>query len=63
MSEVPLLGLVALPADIPEHDLTRGQVGAVVEHLERDGNAALLVEFSDRTPLVCDGILRLEISW
>jgi len=37
MSSVPLLGLVALPADIPEHDLTHGQVGAVVEHLERDG--------------------------
>ena len=29
------------------HRLTRGQIGSVVEHLERDGREALLVEFSD----------------
>lgn len=45
--KVPLLALVALTEDLPDHGLTRGQIGTVVEHLERDGDRALLVEFSD----------------
>jgi hypothetical protein len=44
---IPLLALVALTEDLPDHRLTRGQIGTVVEHLERDGYGALLVEFSD----------------
>jgi hypothetical protein len=44
---IPLLALVALTEDLPDHRLTRGQIGTVVEHLERDGDRALLVEFSD----------------
>jgi hypothetical protein len=44
---IPLLALVALTEDLPDHRLTRGQIGSVVEHLERDGDRALLVEFSD----------------
>ena len=47
MIEVPLLAAVALVADIPEKGLTRGQMGTVVEFLRRDGEEALLVEFSD----------------
>ncbi len=47
MAETPLLASVALTADIPEKGLTRGQIGTVVEFLERDGERALLVEFSD----------------
>ena len=43
---IPLLALVALTEDLPDHRLTRGQIGTVVEHLERDGDRALLVEFS-----------------
>ncbi len=43
---IPLLASVALTQDMPHHGLTRGQVGTVVEHLERDGDAALLVEFA-----------------
>lgn len=43
---VQLLDIVALTADLPEHNLWRGQVGTVVEVL-RDG-AAYEVEFSDR---------------
>jgi len=39
--------LVALTEDVPAHRLTRGQIGTVVEHLERDGDRALMVEFSD----------------
>lgn len=38
---------MALTEDVPAHRLTRGQIGAVVEHLERDGDRALMVEFSD----------------
>jgi len=45
--KVPLLALVALTEDLPDHRLTRGQIGTVVDHLERDGDLALLVEFSD----------------
>ena len=44
---IPLLALVALTEDLPNHRLTRGQIGTVVEHLERDADRALLVEFSD----------------
>jgi hypothetical protein len=47
MKTVPLLALVALPENLPEHNLSRGQMGTVVEYLERDGETALLVEFSD----------------
>ncbi len=47
MKPVPLLASVALTEDLPDHKLTRGQIGTVVEHLERDGEEALLVEFSD----------------
>jgi hypothetical protein len=42
-----LLAFVALTEDLPVHKLSRGQIGTVVEHLERDGDPALLVEFSD----------------
>jgi len=44
---IPLLSLVALTEDLPDERLTRGQIGTVLEHLERDGDRALLVEFSD----------------
>lgn len=44
---IPLLALVALTEDLPDERLTRGQIGTVVENLERDGKRALLVEFSD----------------
>jgi len=44
---VALLAVVALLQDHPESNLTRGQIGTVVEHLDRDGEQAVLVEFSD----------------
>ena len=47
MKLIPLLALVALTEDLPDHKLTRGQIGTLVEHLEREGEHALLVEFSD----------------
>lgn len=47
MKTIPLLAAVALTVDIPEQNLTRGQIGTVVEHLGRPGEHALLVEFSD----------------
>jgi hypothetical protein len=47
MKSIPLLAPVALAVDIPDHNLTRGQIGTVVEYLEREGEHALLVEFSD----------------
>lgn len=47
MTAIPLLSCVALTEDLPRHDLTRGQIGTVVEYLEHDGEQALLVEFSD----------------
>lgn len=47
MTSIPLLAPVALTEDLPDHKLTRGQIGTVVEHLEREGEHALLVEFSD----------------
>jgi hypothetical protein len=39
-----ILDIVALLADLPDQNLTRGQVGTVVETLDDD---AVLVEFSD----------------
>ncbi|MBZ5619491.1 MAG: DUF4926 domain-containing protein [Acidobacteriia bacterium] len=47
MKLIPLLAPVALTEDLPDRKLTRGQIGTVVEHLEREGEHALLVEFSD----------------
>jgi hypothetical protein len=47
MKSIPLLAPVALTADLPDRKLTRGQIGTVVEHLEQDGEQALLIEFSD----------------
>ena len=47
MKSIPLLAPVALTEDLLVHKLTRGQIGTVVEHLEREGDEALLVEFSD----------------
>ena len=47
MKPIPLLAAVAVTEDLPEHKLSRGQLGTVVEHLEREGELALLVEFSD----------------
>jgi hypothetical protein len=44
--DLPLLTPVALLAAVPEQSLTRGQIGTVVEFLERDGETALLVGFS-----------------
>jgi hypothetical protein len=44
---IPLLELVAMTEDLPILKLSRGQIGTVVEYLERDGDQALLVEFSD----------------
>jgi hypothetical protein len=44
-NEAPsLLDVVALLTDLPEHDLTRGQVGTVLERMD---DKTLLVEFSD----------------
>jgi Domain of unknown function (DUF4926) len=47
MNLIPVLAVAALNEDLVEQKLTRGQIGTVVEHLERDGEHALLVEFSD----------------
>ena len=47
MKLIPILAVVALLEDLPDRGLTRGQIGTVVEHLERDSEQALLVEFSD----------------
>jgi hypothetical protein len=47
MKSIPVLATVALNADISDRNLTRGQIGTVVEYLERPGKQALLVEFSD----------------
>jgi hypothetical protein len=49
MNPVALLSPVALVEDVPEHRLTKGQIGTVVEILQREGEYALLVEFSDET--------------
>lgn len=53
VEQIPLLASVALSVDIPEKGLTRGQMGTVVEFLERDGDKALLVEFSDENGETC----------
>jgi hypothetical protein len=47
MNPIPLLSSVALTEDVPGQNLTKGQIGTVVEYLERDGEQALLVEFAD----------------
>jgi hypothetical protein len=47
MKPIPMFAVAALNEDLAEQNLTRGQIGTVVEHLERDGEIALLVEFSD----------------
>ena len=44
--EVKLFDVVALTADLPEYNLSKGQVGTVVELLKN--GAAYEVEFSDR---------------
>ena len=44
MSQVNLLATVALLEDIPEENVLRGSVGAVVERLAED---VVLVEFCD----------------
>ncbi|MBV9763971.1 MAG: DUF4926 domain-containing protein [Acidobacteriaceae bacterium] len=49
MSRIALLSPVALIEDVPNQGLTKGQIGTVVEFLQRDGEAALLIEFSDET--------------
>ena len=40
MNLIPVLAVAALNEDLVEQKLTRGQIGTVVEHLERDGNFA-----------------------
>jgi hypothetical protein len=45
-STIKLLDVVALTVDLPEYNLSRGQVGTVVEILS--GGAAFEVEFSGR---------------
>jgi hypothetical protein len=47
MNQISLLSSVALIEDLPSRNLTRGQIGTVVEYLERLGEEALLVEFAD----------------
>lgn len=47
MARIPLLSSVALLVDVPEHGLTRGEMGTVVEHLAAGGDEAVLVEFTD----------------
>jgi len=53
VKQVPLLAVVALLEDLPASKLTRGQIGTVVEHLDRAGEHALLVEFSDEQGQTC----------
>ena len=43
-NQIKLLDVVALTFALPEHNLSRGQVGTIVEIL--DDGAAFLVEFS-----------------
>jgi len=47
MSRIRLLSSVALIEDLPTQNLTKGQIGTVVEYLERQEEEALLVEFAD----------------
>jgi hypothetical protein len=44
---LPILATVALTVDLPDENLTRGQLGTVVEHLQSDDELADLVEFDD----------------
>ena len=44
--EIKLFDVVALTVDLPEYNLSKGQVGTVVELLKN--GAACEVEFSDR---------------
>ena len=44
--EIKLLDVVAVTVDLPEYNLSKGQVGTVVELLKN--GAAFEVEFSDR---------------
>jgi hypothetical protein len=44
--EIKLIDVVALTADVPEHNLSRGQVRTVVDLLKN--GTAYEVEFSDR---------------
>ncbi len=44
---ISLLSTVALTEDIPEPNLTRGQIGTVVENLQHGEESAVLVEFAD----------------
>ena len=46
-TSIPILATVALVVDVPEENLTRGQIGTVVEHLESGSDRAELVEFAD----------------
>lgn len=46
-NQIKLLDVVALTMDLPEYNLSRGQVGTIVEILA-NGNA-FEVEFSDRS--------------
>lgn len=46
-SPIPMLATVAVVVDVPEENLTRGQIGTVIEHLQADGDLAELVEFAD----------------
>ena len=46
MTSMPMLAPVGLIEDLPNDKLTRGQIGTVVKFLEKDGEPALLVEFS-----------------
>jgi hypothetical protein len=48
MKPIPLLSMVAVVEDVPEHKLTRGQMGTVVEDLGHGPEGALFVEFSDQ---------------
>ena len=48
MNLIALLSPVAL-IEICRKSLTKGQIGTVVEFLRREGEEALLVEFSDET--------------
>ena len=47
MNRIALLSTVALVEDVPSENLTKGQIGTVVECLERYEEEALLVEFAD----------------
>ena len=47
MNPIPLLSMVALTEDVPSQNLTRGQMGTVVEQLKYGSEDAVLVEFSD----------------